>query len=266
MATVFAAGNAGAYERYMGRWSRRLAVPFLDFAATGNPRSVLDVGCGTGSLTFVLAQRWPQAKILGIDSSQAFIDAGRAQAPDVCVTFQQADAAVLPLADQSFDATLSLLVLNLIPEYERAAREMARVTKAGGVVTAAVWDVRGGMPHQRMLLDAAAVFDTVGGAAFRTNSLSTPLAGPGELAALWTKIGLNSVVQTYLTIRVEFQSFADYWEPFLGGVGRLGPYIAGLSPDTRARIERHLRLSFLMGATDGPRSFPATALAVRGVR
>ena len=101
--------------------------------------------------------------------------------------------------------------------------------------------------------------------AFRTDSLSTPLAGPGELAALWTKIGLNGVVQTRLTIRVEFRSFADYWEPFLGGVGRIGPYIAGLSSDTRAEIERRLRLNFLMGAPDGPRSFAATALAVRGV-
>jgi trans-aconitate methyltransferase len=196
MATVFAAGNAESYERYMGRWSRRLAVPFLDFASTGNPESVLDVGCGTGSLSLALAQRWPQAEILGIDSSQAFIDAGRAHASGVRVTFQQVDAALLPLADQSFDATLSLLVLNLIPGYERAAREMARVTKTGGVVAAAIWDFRGGLPHQRMLLDAAAVFDTVGGDALRTNSLSTPLAGPGELAALWTNVGLNGVVQT----------------------------------------------------------------------
>ena len=78
MSSRFLSRGAEHYDRYMGRWSRRLAVPFIDFAMVTNPESVLDVGCGTGSLTFALTDRWPQANILGIDPSHAFIAAARA--------------------------------------------------------------------------------------------------------------------------------------------------------------------------------------------
>jgi trans-aconitate methyltransferase len=63
--TIFAANNAEVYQQHMGRWSRRLAVGFTEFAAIGNPGSILDVGCGTGSLTFQLAERFPHARLTG---------------------------------------------------------------------------------------------------------------------------------------------------------------------------------------------------------
>ena len=80
------------------------------------------------------------------------------------------------------------------------------------------------------------------------------------------EVGLGEVEQTALTIRMEFGSFADYWEPWLGGQGTVGAYVASLSEAKRRLIEHHLRLAYLAGGEDGPRSFAATAWAVRGVK
>ena len=170
------------------------------------------------------------------------------------------------MSDQEFDCSLSLLVLNFIPDAEKAAHEMARVTKRGGIVAAAVWDFRGGLPYLRILLDTAVALDPQGALAARTKIFSTPLTGPGELAATWEKIGLHEVTQVFLTIRIEFQSFADYWEPWLGGQGSIGPYVKGFDIEKRSLIERYVRLAYLGGADDGPRSFASTAWPVRGVR
>ena len=266
MPSIYAANDPGVYERSMGRWSRRLAGRFLDFAAIGGAAEVLDVGCGTGSLTFALADAAPGARITGMDHSRAYVDHARSRAPDMGrLMFEQGDAAALPYRDGAFDAALSLLVLNFVPDAERAAGEMARVTKPGGVVAACVWDFRGGLTFLRVLADTAAALDP-GGVAFRAKQFSAPFTGPGELAAAWTRLGLGEVEQAALTIRMEFVSFADYWEPWLGGQGTVGAYVAGLDEATRARIERHLRLAYLAGGEDGPRSFAATAWAVRGVK
>jgi hypothetical protein len=131
---------------------------------------------------------------------------------------------------------------------------------------ASVWDFRGGLPHHRLVLDIAAALDPAGGQSLRTRALSAPFIGPGELAAMWTKMGLREVEQASLAIRMEFQSFADYWQPWLGGQGMIGPYVTSLGDETRALIEHHVRLGYLAGGEDGPRSFAATAWAVRGIR
>jgi SAM-dependent methyltransferase len=264
--TSFAADDAGVYERMMGRWSRRLAARFIEFAAIGGARSILDVGCGTGSLTFGLAAAAPAASIVGIDLSRAFVDYARSKAADPRLTFDQGDAMALPQDDRVFDATLSLLVLNFVSDPRRAIQEMTRVTRPGGVVAASVWDFRGGLPHQRVFLDTAAVIDPVDGNKLRSKMLSMPLTGPGELADAWMEHGLLDVEQTSLTVRIELQSFADYWEPWQGGQGMVGPYLRTLDEEKRMAIEHHLRQAYQAGGEDGLRSFTGTAWAVRGMR
>ena len=266
MPSIYTANDPGVYERMMGRWSRRLAGPFIDFAAIGRAARIVDVGCGTGSLTFALAEVAPGAEIVGVDYSLAYVDHARSNAPEGArLTFERGDAAALPYEDRAFDAALSSLVLNFVPDALRAAREMVRVTRPGGVVAAAVWDFRGGLTFLRVFADTAAALDP-DGEAFRARLFSGPFTGPGELAAAWTRLGLGEVEQTALTIRMEFGSFADYWGPWFGGQGSVGPYVTSLSEVKRRLIEHHLRLAYLAGGADGPRSFAATAWAVRGVK
>jgi SAM-dependent methyltransferase len=266
MASIYTANDAAAYEQSMGRWSRRLAEAFGAFAAVPDGACILDVGCGTGSLIFALAAALPAARLTGLDYSQAFVDYAAVQAPaGGRISFEQGDAAALPYADESFDAALSLLVLNFVPDAQQAARELVRVTRRGGIAAAAVWDFRGGLVFIRLLVDTAAALDP-SGEAVRSKLFSGPFTRPGEFAATWRALGLRDVTQTALTIRTEFSSFADLWGPWVGGQGIVGAYVTSLSADLRARLERAVRLAYLAGDPDGPRSFAATAWACRGIK
>jgi SAM-dependent methyltransferase len=215
-------------------------------------------------LTFALSEIFASSSIKAIDYSQAFVDHARSKAGNRKVHFEQGDAAALRYGNAEFDAALSLLVLNFVPEADKAAREMKRVTKPGGVVAAAVWDFRGGLTYLRVLADTAAVLDA-GGEAFRAKQFSAPFTGPDELATRWSSMGLKDVAQTSLTIRMEFASFSDYWTPWLGGQGTVGTYVTSLDANKRNLLESHMRRAYLAGSVDGPRSFAATAWAVRGI-
>jgi ubiquinone/menaquinone biosynthesis C-methylase UbiE len=159
--TAAAAGfqNAEAYEKAMGRWSRRLAPLLLKFGGLSDDDRVLDVGCGTGSLTFTVPQIANVSSVTGIDLTEPYLEFARAQNSDPRITFRTADARILPFEDNSFDRAFSMLVLQFIPDAARAVAEMRRVVQPGGTMTAAVWDVYGGMPHARMMWDIAATLD-----------------------------------------------------------------------------------------------------------
>ncbi len=174
------------------------------------------------------------------------------------------DACALPYADGAFDQVLSSLVVMLIPEGERAAREMARVARPGGTVAAAVWDFRGGVAHSRVALDTAAALDD-GAAAFRDRFHAGLGLRPGELAGLWRRMGLRAVREAELTIRMDFADFTDFWGPFEEG-NTFGAHFRSLPPDRRALIRQKVEAAYRSGEPDGPRSFAATAWAVAGTR
>jgi SAM-dependent methyltransferase len=264
MPSIYAANDAAVYEKSMGRWSRRLAMPFIKFSGISEDlQGALDVGCGTGSLARVLGEVAPGARITGLDYSQAFVDYARARAGSDRFSFDQGDAVSLPYDGGSFDATMSMLVLSFLNEPERAVQEMVRVTRPGGVVAAAVWDFFGGHTFSRILLDTAAPLDP-GAAALRAKHCSL-LTRPGELAAMWRLVGLRDVQQSEITIRMDFGSFSDLWEPWLGGQGTVGAYLVGLDDEKRRMIEHHTRQAYLVSEPDGPRSIAATAWVVRGI-
>ena len=155
MSSTLHARSAAAYEQFMGRWSRKLSKPFIHFSAIGNGTSVLDVGCGTGSLAFSLSENLSLKWIVGVDMSEVYLDAARSNNHDERITFQNSDVTELPFETGSFDASLSMLVLQFVPETDRAISEMRRVVRSHGTVAAAVWDSYGGMPAHRMFWDAA---------------------------------------------------------------------------------------------------------------
>ncbi len=264
MSSAFNANNAIAYDRLMGRWSRRLAEPFMEFAGIGSDDHLLEVGCGTGSLTFTMARTARFATLTAIDFADVYVQAARAMNRDPRVQFEQGDATALRFADATFDRTVSLLLLHLVVGPERAVTEMRRVTRLGGVVAAAVWDAEGGVIMQRMFWDTAAALDPAARPQ-RARSMANPVVAAGGLRRLFTAAGLTEIDERPLTIRMEPANFADYWEPYASGEGPIGAYIDSLNPTARARLEEHLRAAYLAGRDDGPRSFAAIAWSCRGI-
>lgn len=262
--STFVAADGDGYELQMGRWSRRLAAPFLDFVGAADGERVLDVGCGTGHLAFALAARCPAAEIRAIDLSPAYIEYARRHDPQRRIDFEVGDACALPCADRSFDRVLSLLVLHFVPCAGEAIAEMCRVARPGGVVGATVWDARGGFVANRLFFDTAAVLDPKAGER-RGRNYTRPLTRPGELAAAWRAAGFVDVAETMLGIRMEYASFADYWAPFEGRDGPGAEYVATLRDDQRERLQDAVRAAYLDGEADGPRSFAALAWAVKGI-
>src|SRR5205823_427436 len=263
MPTVYNARDAANYERLMGRWSRRLAPLFIEHAGVTDGEEVLEIGCGTGSLTFALAEAARFARLTAIDQSEIYLAAARARNRDPRINLEQGDGCALRFPDADFDRTLSMLVLpSVLPEPQLMVAEMRRVTRPGGVVAAAFWDSPGGSPSQRMLWDIAAALDDAAVQA-RDRTMGRPIYAPGALARMWAEAGLTDIDQQSLMIRMDFADFADYWAPFASGEGALGAYVATLDDTRRNRLERHLRSAYLTGRPDGERSFAAVALSCR---
>jgi SAM-dependent methyltransferase len=263
-ASSYKASDGAAYEKFLGRWSRRLAEALIDFARFPETGDLLDAGCGTGSLAHAMAARWPDRRAIGIDIAEPYVDFARQADAGEGPRFDIGDLCRLPYADAAFSGAASQLVLNFVSDADLAVREMRRVTRRDGIVTAAIWDFRGGLVHQRLFWDTAASIDPKAGAA-RDRLFSAPLAMPDGLTRLFVSNGLIRLERGSLTIRMDYADFDDYWQPLLGGQGPVGTYAASLQPDLRRRIEDAVRAAYLAGAPNGPRSMTATAWAVRAM-
>ncbi len=263
VSSTFVSSDGDGYELQMGRWSRRLAPLFVDFAGITGAERVLDVGCGTGNLSFGLARNPAVGSVRGIDFSPAYVEHANRRKRDARVAFEVGDACALPFPDASFDHSLSMLVLQFIPQADLAVREMRRVTRPGGTVAAATWDTRGGLISSRMIFDTAAVLDQ-GGNARRAGMCTRPMSRPGDLARAWRDAGLTDVVQDMLTIRMDFASFADFWAPAEGKDGPVAEYVGTLDVETKAKLRNMVELAYLDGEANGPRSYAATAWVVKG--
>jgi ubiquinone/menaquinone biosynthesis C-methylase UbiE len=264
MASKFVARGADKYDAYMGRWSRRLAPLFLDFAGLAAGERVLEVGCGTGSLTFELPARADIAAVEAIDYEKQFIEATRERNTDPRINVQQGDACNLQFADGKFDRVLSMLVLHFVSDPERAVSEMRRVVRPGGVAAATVWDNFGGMPSVRMFWDIAAAIEPR--VAERRDAVTIrPMTQSGELRRAFSRAGFHNVTEAMLTIRMDFTNFDDYWNPMLTGQGTHAEFLASLPELTRHRIEATVKAAYLCNRPDGPRGFASVAWAVRGV-
>ena len=195
MTSIFNVQDAAGYEQLMGRWSQKLAPKFIDFAGLSEGEKVLDVGCGTGSLTFALAKSGGLKEIAAIDFSPVFVAEAMRRNTDPRIKIQQADACALPFGDASFDRALALLVLHFVPETGRAVTEMRRVVRTGGVVASVVWDHLGGMPGMRMMVDTVAALSE-GGRQLRSRYCFQPMMQPGELNRTFLEQGLMNVEET----------------------------------------------------------------------
>lgn len=262
--STFVAADGDGYELQMGRWSRLLARPFLDFAGLLDGERVLDVGCGTGHLARAVASGSRPTAVHAVDLSAVYIEHARRHAPQTQIRFEVGDACALPFGNHSFDRVLSMLVLHFVPQTAQAIAEMRHVARPGGVVAACVWDARGGFVANRLFFDTAAALDPRANER-RARNYTRPLTRPGELAQAWRDAGLSDVSEAALSIRMEYASFDDYWAPYRGKDGPGAEYVATLNDDERAKLQAAVRAAYLDGEADGPRSYAAIAWAVRGV-
>jgi len=245
---------AEAYDRFMGRYSTRLAPAFADFAAVPPGQLALDVGCGPGALTAELVRRLGAEAVAAVDPSESFVGAARARHPGVDV--RQAPAEDLPFPDDAFYASLAQLVVHFMSDSVAGLAEMRRVTHAGGVVAACVWDLAGGRapisPFWQATRDLG--YDAM-------DESGLPGAHQGHLSELFEEAGIGSVEEEAISAAVEHATFEEWWEPFTLGVGPAGAYARTLDETRLAAVRERCRELL----PDPPFTLTVYAWAARGL-
>jgi SAM-dependent methyltransferase len=245
---------AEAYDRFMGRYSRLLSPQLADLAGVAAGQHVLDVGCGPGALTGELVRRLGAGHVSAADPSGPFVAAIAARYPGVEV--RQASAEALPFSAGAFDTSLAQLVVHFMTDPVRGIAEMGRVTRAGGVVVASVWDHAGEHgPLADFWAAARAIHPGV------PDESDLPGVRQGHLGELFRAAGLARVEEVALHADLEHPSFEAWWSPFTEGVGPAGAFVAGLQDEDRAR----LRAACLDRLGDGPFTIHGLAWAARGM-
>ena len=253
--------DANKYQAGMGGWSKTLAPLFIEFiGGIKEGDRVLDVGCGTGSLTFTIADTTKASTIVGIDPSVGYLEYAQSHNTHSHVSFEIGDAQQLPYDNASFDCCASSLMIQFVSNAHAAAREMGRVTKKRGTVATCVWDNSGGMELGERFWDAAIAVDP---GAKRTGDRRYGSAS--ALSDLWTAAGFANVETRTLVIPMEFPSFEDLWRIESNAQGPPKLYISSLSEDRRQLLKERLRTDILGNRPDGSIRLRAKAWAVRGV-
>jgi SAM-dependent methyltransferase len=250
--------SAEAYGRLVGRYSASLASELIGFAGVEPGMRALDVGCGPGGLSAKLAELLGAENVAAADPSEPWAEACREHVPGAEVVVAPAEA--LPFPDGAFDATLSQLVVNFMSDAEKGVGEKMRVTRAGGIVAACVWDYGGEMTLLRAFWDAAREVDS--GSAGADEAAVMRWCREGELAELWETVGFDEVRFGALTARAAYESFEDLWSPFPTGVGPAGAYCKSLDDERRAALKAALQRRLTVG--DEPFELTARAWAVAG--
>jgi len=218
-----------SYTKFMGRFSGPLAHQFVEAVGVTSGQRALDVGCGTGELTHVLVERLGVNAVAAVDPSAPLIESLQAAYPTL--TVKLAGAEDMPFADAEFDVVLAQLVVLFMTDPRRGLAEMIRTVKPGGVVAANVWDHGGGKGPLSPFWDGA-----------RSLNPDAPdeshMTGvhEGQLAALFEQAGLVDITSTVLTVSLHCETFDDWWNPFLLGVGPAGAYVAALDADGQSRL------------------------------
>lgn len=254
-------GKGALYERYMARWSRRIAPLFLEWLAIPPGERWLDVGSGTGVLSATIAQASAPQLLIGADLSEDFAGYAARSLPQV--PFLVASAIALPIASNAFDVAVSGLVLNFVANATQALLEMKRAVRSGGRVAVYVWDYAERMGSLRLFFDAAIAVNP--DAAQHDEGARFPICRPDGLRAAFESAALRDIVVAPIETTAHFVDFEDYWQPFVSGGGfPAAQYLMAQSSDDRTAIRAEMMRRITFNA-DGSFDLPLRAWAAQGM-
>jgi len=248
---------ADDYERVMGGWSRAVGERFLDWLSPASGLRWLDVGCGTGAFTQLVVKHCAPKTIAGIDPAPAQVEHARKQTPQADI--RAADATALPFGDGEFDVVTSALVINFISDRPAAFREMHRVLRSGGTVSAYQWDRHPGEDHSPF-----APIET-GLRAIGADILRPPVvveATPAGARAALERAGFADIEIATVEARRSFRDFDDYWDVQTLTIAPAGKAIAALDETKRAELRNVMR-RMLPAAADGSVSYSVRSIVFK---
>jgi ubiquinone/menaquinone biosynthesis C-methylase UbiE len=251
--TIFS-GSSDAYDRFMGRYSTPLAVQFADFAGVAAPQRVLDVGAGTGALTDELVRRLDENSVAAAEPSTDYAATLRTRFPGLDV--REAPAEELPWEDGRFDTALAQLVVVFLNDASGAVRELARVTRPGGVVATCMWEVDGVemMKALNEIRQRLSPGGPIPAADYRDEA---------TLRKLFEEAGLQEVETTRIEVSVVYETVDELWEPAIHVGGPGGPAVSTFTPEQLAAGRQIFEEA--LGSPTGRYSLSGRAAAVRGV-
>jgi SAM-dependent methyltransferase len=203
------------------------------------------------------------AQTVGLDASEPYLDGARRLRSHPNVTYVHGDACHLQYSSASFDACVSTLAIDVIPEVDLVAAEMRRVTRSGGVAACGTFDFWGGNSVLDVVLDTGAVLDE-SIRTLRAQIKVRPIVWANGQADLCRRVGLVEVVDVPIVLSFDYTGFEDYWSSFSTGPTRIAQRLTALPSGLRSEIAQHARAGYLAGLPDGPRSFAVVVRAVRG--
>jgi SAM-dependent methyltransferase len=248
---------ADAYERYMGQWSRAAGELFLDWLAPPRNARWLDLGCGTGAFSDLIARRCAPAALTAVDPAPAQVAYATSRLPSVA--FHVADAMALPFDDGTFDVVASALVLHFIPDRHKAFGEMRRVTRRGGIVAGYTWErsaTSNGAPFVPMMKGLQSI------GVEPATSPTVPEASLDGLRAALDRAGFREIDVRPIEAAGGYRDFDDYWAVQTLTFHPIGKTVAALDEAKRAALREAMR-RMLPAAADGGIAYTVRAVAFK---
>jgi ubiquinone/menaquinone biosynthesis C-methylase UbiE len=229
----YAVSSAESYERhFVPAIGEPVARRLVDAACPGPGERVLDIACGTGSVTRLAVEAvGSDGTVAGLDANPRMLEVARAVAPDG-VDWYEASAEDVPLSAASFDLVLCSMGLQFFSDKAQAVREMHRVLAPGG---RAVWCTPGPTPPIFQAIDQALVNHIGPGASMFVHAVFS-LHDPAEARTLMQDAGFDRVDVEVSTVPLRVDPPADFLWQYVQSTP-LAAAVADLSERERAALE-----------------------------
>jgi len=250
------------YEMYVGRWSSVLSIDFVNWLNARGNSKWLEIGCGTGALTKVIAGKCTPSYLLAIDQSDSYLEKARENTNPGNISFLNADISSCDL-NQKFHYITSGLVLNFIPLVEELLRRLVNNLESGGQMSSFVWDYGGHYQPMRHFWNAAS--EMFPGSEKFDAGKNFDICAKEKLIALFERIGLNDIQFTTIERIATFQNFNDYWLPITSAQGSVTKFMSTLTDAEKDKLKELIK-SRLPIAFNGEIKLVISVLAVKGRR